>query len=118
MGMILITRDLGVVAGVADRIAVMYAGRIVERGSGIFTPNPLIRIPGLLDSCHVSTPRRGTVLRSKGLPPSLLALPQAATSARCPPSAHDKCVCRGPAHPKGRGKTTRRHASSGKVARG
>lgn len=32
MAMILISHDLGVVAGVADRLAVMYAGRIVESG--------------------------------------------------------------------------------------
>jgi len=85
MALILITHDLGVVASVADRIAVMYAGRIVEH-AGV---HALYRGPGhpytraLLDS----VPReRGKALRAiKGLPPNLLRLPPGcAFHPRCP----------------------------------
>ncbi|SES11285.1 ABC transporter ATP-binding protein [Actinokineospora terrae] len=87
MGLILITHDLGVVAEVADRIAVMYAGRIVEQSHA----RDLYRKPGhpytqgLLDSL----PRldlKGTELRTiKGLPPSLLNIPQGCPfNPRCP----------------------------------
>ncbi|GAA2970656.1 ABC transporter ATP-binding protein [Actinokineospora diospyrosa] len=87
MGLILITHDLGVVAEVADRIAVMYAGRIVEQSHA----RDLYRKPGhpytqgLLDSL----PRldlKGTELTTiKGLPPSLLNIPKGCPfNPRCP----------------------------------
>jgi oligopeptide transport system ATP-binding protein len=77
MGLILITHDLGVVAQVADKVAVMYAGRIVEKGpiDDLFARPAHPYAIGLLDSI----PRlddKGQELRAiKGLPPSLTALP-------------------------------------------
>ena len=77
MGLILITHDLGVVAQVADKVAVMYAGRIVEKGpiDDLFERPAHPYAIGLLDSI----PRlddKGQELRAiKGLPPSLTALP-------------------------------------------
>ncbi len=73
----LITHDLGVVAGLADRMMVMYAGRAVEIGAvdDLFY-NP--RHPytfGLLHSTpHVENSRRAAA-PIKGLPPSLEHLP-------------------------------------------
>jgi peptide/nickel transport system ATP-binding protein len=74
---ILITHDLGVVADVADEVAVMYAGRLVERGSlnDIFYTPQMPYTVGLLSS----VPRLDAVAERltpiKGQPPSLINLP-------------------------------------------
>ena len=75
MAVILITHDLGVVAGVCDRINVMYAGHIVESGTAeeLFA-NP--RHPytlGLLRSVpRIDQPRREQLIPIEGLPPDLI----------------------------------------------
>jgi oligopeptide transport system ATP-binding protein len=87
MGLILITHDLGVVADVSDRIAVMYAGRIVEEANvhdlyaGPAHPYTL----GLLESIP-RVDEKGQQLRTiKGLPPSLLRIPSGCPfHPRCP----------------------------------
>jgi len=79
MAVIIITHDLGVVAGMSDRVMVMYAGRVVEEGSTheIFH-NP--RMPytiGLLKSIPRLDNTSGQRLEPiRGLPPDLIALPQ------------------------------------------
>jgi oligopeptide/dipeptide ABC transporter ATP-binding protein len=94
MGLILITHDLGVVADVADRIAVMYAGRIVEEAP----VHELYAKPchpytlGLLESIP-RIDEKGQELRTiKGLPPSLLRIPSGCPfHPRCPMA---QAVCR------------------------
>ncbi len=87
MGLILITHDLGVVASVADRIAVMYSGRIVETSGvhGIYARPAHPYTKGLLESI----PRldmKGQKLRAiGGLPPNLLEIPPGCPfNPRCP----------------------------------
>ncbi|HEY3073948.1 MAG TPA: ABC transporter ATP-binding protein, partial [Burkholderiales bacterium] len=85
--LIWITHDLSVVAGLADRICVMYAGRIVEQGS----VDEVLDAPlhpythGLLGSVP-SRNRRGTPLAQiPGMTPSLIDLPPGcAFRSRCP----------------------------------
>ncbi|MEV7870204.1 ABC transporter ATP-binding protein [Streptomyces sp. NPDC088124] len=93
MGLILITHDLGVVADVADKIAVMYAGRIVETAPvhEIYQrpAHPYTR--GLLDSIPRLDQKGQELYAIKGLPPSLLRVPPGcAFHPRCP-RARDVC---------------------------
>ncbi len=86
MGLILITHDLGVVADVADKIAVMYAGRIVETAPvhELYArpAHPYTR--GLLDSIPRLDQKGQDLHAIKGLPPNLLSIPQGcAFNPRC-----------------------------------
>jgi oligopeptide transport system ATP-binding protein len=94
MGMILITHDLGVVADVADRIAVMYAGRIVEEADvhDLYAKPAHPYTIGLMESIP-RIDEKGQNLRTiKGLPPSLLRIPPGCPfHPRCP-MAQPVCV--------------------------
>src|SRR5215208_2215995 len=78
MALILITHDLGVVAGVCDRIAVMYAGYIVEEATAedLFAEPRHPYTLGLLRSLpRIDEPRRERLVPIEGLPPDLVQLP-------------------------------------------
>jgi peptide/nickel transport system ATP-binding protein len=87
MGMIFVTHDLGVAAEIADTVAVMYAGRIVESG-------PVARIlqapahpytAGLLASTVYGQPRDRDIDAIPGSPPDLRRLsPGCSFAPRCP----------------------------------
>src|SRR5439155_4891689 len=85
--MIWITHDLSVIAGLADRVCVMYAGRIVEQGT-VFDVLSRPRHPytrGLLDSVPGNAPARGKLKQISGMTPSLIELPPGcAFRSRCP----------------------------------
>jgi oligopeptide/dipeptide ABC transporter ATP-binding protein len=95
MGLVLITHDLGVVADVADRIAVMYAGRIVEQASvHELYANPAHPYTiGLLESIP-RIDEKGSQLRTiKGLPPNLMRIPSGCPfHPRCPMVQPEICV--------------------------
>jgi oligopeptide/dipeptide ABC transporter ATP-binding protein len=95
MAMILITHDLGVVAEVADEVAVMYAGRIVEHGPAerIFDDPQHPYTWGLLGSMtRADRPLARRLPQIKGQPPSLIALPRGCHfRPRCP---HEFGRCR------------------------
>jgi peptide/nickel transport system ATP-binding protein len=94
-GIILVTHDLGVVADIADRIVVMYAGRVVEQGTldEIFYDPQHPYTWGLLGSItRVDSDRSEPLTAIPGLPPSLLAPPQGCHfRPRCP-YAFERCT--------------------------
>jgi peptide/nickel transport system ATP-binding protein len=99
MGILFVTHNLGVVAEIADRVAVMYAGRIVETGTvtDVFARPRHPYTIGLMRS----VPKLGeaTELKRKGIPlptiagsvPSLVQLPKGCSFAPRCPYAIDAC---------------------------
>jgi peptide/nickel transport system ATP-binding protein len=91
----LITHDLGVIAGHADRVAVMYAGKLVELGSvdQVFYEPTMPYTVGLLRSVpNILTAGTERLVPLEGRPPSLANLPPGCPfAARCP-VALPKCL--------------------------
>lgn len=84
--LIWITHDLSVVAGLADRIAVMYAGKIVETGSidDVLSAPKHPYTKGLIESLPSRNQRGERLKQIDGITPNLMDLPEGcAFSARC-----------------------------------
>ncbi len=107
MAILFITHDFGVVARMCDRVAVMYAGRIVECGpvAEVFErpAHPYTR--ALIASVPKMTGERGRLATIEGQPPSLLDLPPGCRFAPRCPLAEPQCIAAypetaevGPAH--------------------
>ena len=93
LALMIVTHDLGVVAGLADRVVVMYAGRVVEEGpvDALFSRSGHPYTQGLL----ASVPRRGAVRGSltamPGAPPIRLVCRLDARSTRGAARAEERC---------------------------
>ena len=87
MGLILITHDLGVVADVADHVAVMYAGKIVETGpiEDIYSRPAHPYTKGLLESVPRVDQKMESLQQISGAPPNLRFIPSG-----CP--FHPRCA--------------------------
>jgi len=94
LALILISHDLGVLAETCDRIAVMYAGRIVETGSvdAVFAAPQHPYTKRLLETLPVIGERRGLTAPIPGGPPDPGAMPEGCRfRPRCPYAA-EKCL--------------------------
>jgi oligopeptide/dipeptide ABC transporter ATP-binding protein len=95
MALILITHDMGVVAEVADEVAVMYAGQIVEQAAGFelfdHPEHPYTEaLLGALPELEGENVREGRLVAIAGRPPDLIDPPEACRfAARCPYAGGD-----------------------------
>ena len=93
MGVVFVTHDIGVAGEIADRLAIMYAGRFVETGPA----TTVMRAPlhpytkGLLASTVHGTMRGRRLQPIEGSPPNMEVLPDACSFAPRCPYARDKC---------------------------
>jgi oligopeptide transport system ATP-binding protein len=99
MALIIITHDMGVVAEVADQVAVMYAGQIVEQaiGEDLFDrpEHPYTEaLLGALPELEGENVRQGRLIAIPGRPPDLIDPPEACRfAARCPyAGSNDTCA--------------------------
>jgi len=93
MAVVLITHDLALVAEEADRVAIMYAGNVVETGpvAEVFADPKHPYTKGLLDSVPVHAARGEDLKSIGGTPPDLHSIPSGCVyQARCP-LARDLC---------------------------
>ena len=98
--MIWITHDLAVVAGLADHICVMYAGRVAEQGpvDAVLDRPAHPYTVGLIGSVPGRNRRGGRLYQIPGMTPSLLNLPEGcAFRSRCP-RADESCQKEPPVH--------------------
>jgi peptide/nickel transport system ATP-binding protein len=98
--MILITHDLGIVAGLADRVMVMYAGKPVETGDvdDTFFRSRMPYTLGLLGSLpRLDESSPAPLQPIPGAPPSLIGLPPGCPFAPRCPVVYDRCLAEEPA---------------------
>ncbi len=94
MAVVWITHDLGVVAGIADRVMVMYGGQVVERADvqSLFDRPSHPYTQALLETLPTVTgPRRDKLRTIAGQPPMLGAPPSSCSFAPRCARAHDRC---------------------------
>ncbi|MFI9507725.1 ABC transporter ATP-binding protein [Nocardia sp. NPDC052566] len=93
-GVVMITHDMGIAATIADRVAVMYAGKIVETATAteLFTAPRMPYTVGLLGSIpRMDGPARSPLIPIVGAPPAMHALPPGCSFAPRCPIAIDEC---------------------------